>query len=548
MRTSSLHRVLQKFVKVKESEVSSLSSGFGALCCTLGAYFLVLPLRDEAGLALGTDLFPTLFSCSFVLTLVATPLASAFSSRPNTSRSRAAQQLFSLFALSLLAFFLLYHAVSTQQPQQQIFSETDHANRQLQQQDLSQLHSNSTAQSTTQTQAKTGDPNLSGAQKAVRIGFYLWLSLLNLLATSTLWARAADAFDSSAAARLFGFLGAGATLGQLAGSITAATWASLPALTPASTPSSTPTGPPFAMLLVSASLLEAAGRLAAAMQCSDTFSTEAVHYKKAEPDRPESDHAHAHSRHASSSISQSHGKPSQRGTKAVQKNSGNTWGTCDLSGAHQGLSQLFEGFRLIAKSGYLCHVCLHFVMHYLISTFFYFEKTLVVASSGGSASQRVATFATINSMSAGAVALIQLTATGKMLSQLGVAWCLTAGPLVAAALMTATALFPNTYMIGFGEIVRKVSNHCLARPAREILYTVIPTEEKYKAKVCIDTIVVRMGDSIGAGMFRMLDSLLGFGPSGLAATAAPVCLLWSAITFRLGQRQQQMSVQRGFEH
>ena len=147
------------------------------------------------------------------------------------------------------------------------------------------------------------------------------------------------------------------------------------------------------------------------MQCSDTFSTEAVHYKKAEPDRPESDHAHAHSRHASSSISQSHGKPSQRGTKAVQKNSGNTWGTCDLSGAHQGLSQLFEGFRLIAKSGYLCHVCLHFVMHYLISTFFYFEKTLVVASSGGSASQRVATFATINSMSAGAVALIQLTAT-----------------------------------------------------------------------------------------------------------------------------------------
>ena len=49
----------------------------------------------------------------------------------------------------------------------------------------------------------------------MRIGFYLWLSLLNLLATSTLWARAADAFDSSAAARLFGFLGAGATLGTV---------------------------------------------------------------------------------------------------------------------------------------------------------------------------------------------------------------------------------------------------------------------------------------------------------------------------------------------
>ena len=82
-----------------------------------------------------------------------------------------------------------------------------------------------------------------------------------------------------------------------------------------------------------------------------------------------------------------------------------------MSALKRGLSQSVEGVRLIAKSGYLCHVCLHFVLHYIVSTFFYFEKTLVVASSGGSASQRVATFATLNSMSAGAVALIQLTAT-----------------------------------------------------------------------------------------------------------------------------------------
>ena len=45
---------------------------------------------------------------------------------------------------------------------------------------------------------------------------------------------------------------------------------------------------------------------------------------------------------------------------------------------------------------------------------------------------------------------------GRLLSQLGVAWCLTAGPLVAACLMAATAVYPNTYMIAIGEIVRKV--------------------------------------------------------------------------------------------
>ena len=61
---------------------------------------------------------------------------------------------------------------------------------------------------------RSGSPELSSASRAIRIAFYLWLTLVNLLATSTLWARAADAFDSNAAVRLFGFLGAGATLGR----------------------------------------------------------------------------------------------------------------------------------------------------------------------------------------------------------------------------------------------------------------------------------------------------------------------------------------------
>ena len=81
-----------------------------------------------------------------------------------------------------------------------------------------------------------------------------------------------------------------------------------------------------------------------------------------------------------------------------------------------------------------------------------------------------------------------------------------------------------------------------------MLYTVLPTEEKYTAKVCIDTIIVRMGDSIGAGVFKVLDSLLGFGAAGLAATAVPVCLLWSCVAFQLGRKQQLLSRQEGSEH
>lgn len=192
--------------------------------------------------------------------------------------------------------------------------------------------------------------------------------------------------------------------GQLAGSITAAAWASLPAPTPASWPSHTPAGPPFAMLLLAAALLEAAGRLGASMQCSQTLSDLTTRHKKSEPDKPtQSDQAVS-----TTGQSSSHRR---RETQLTERSSAHGPGVGSLRGAWQGGGQLVEGFWLIAKSGYLCHVCLHFVLHYLVSTFFYFEKTLVVASGGGSASQRVATFATINSMSAGAVALIQLTAT-----------------------------------------------------------------------------------------------------------------------------------------
>lgn len=140
------------------------------------------------------------------------PSAVAVHTPQQTSRSHSTHHS---PCLSLpAAFFTLYHAVSQQQPQQgNPESQLHHFQRRLHQHSTSGIKPNTTAPSTTPSQGKQGDPSLTPPQRAVRIGFYLWLSLLNLVATSTLWARAADAFDSHAAKRLFGFLGAGATLG-----------------------------------------------------------------------------------------------------------------------------------------------------------------------------------------------------------------------------------------------------------------------------------------------------------------------------------------------
>jgi len=121
----------------------------------------------------------------------------------------------------LAAFFVLYHAASWHLPP---VKAAEDIHRQLQQQTAPSLALKSATSTDTASQAKTGDPNLTRGQKAVRVAFYLWLSLLNLLATSTLWARAADVFDSSAASRLFGFLGAGATIGMVWHILCIRTW------------------------------------------------------------------------------------------------------------------------------------------------------------------------------------------------------------------------------------------------------------------------------------------------------------------------------------
>uniref|UniRef100_A0A0A9CLQ4 Uncharacterized protein n=1 Tax=Arundo donax TaxID=35708 RepID=A0A0A9CLQ4_ARUDO len=60
---------------------------------------------------------------------------------------------------------------------------------------------------------------------AVRTSLFLWVALLNLITISSTWARVIDVMDSESGSRLFGFIGAGATLGQLFGSLFAANMA-----------------------------------------------------------------------------------------------------------------------------------------------------------------------------------------------------------------------------------------------------------------------------------------------------------------------------------
>ena len=85
------------------------------------------------------------------------------------------------------------------------------------------------------------------------------------------------------------------------------------------------------------------------------------------------------------------------------------------------------------------------------------------------------------------------------------------------------------------QIVRRVAEYAVARPGREMLFTVVDQESKYKAKNVIDTVIYRFGDLSSAWLTAGLKSL-GAGTAGAAAFGGVVCVVWGAIAWKLGRQ------------
>ena len=98
---------------------------------------------------------------------------------------------------------------------------------------------------------------------------------------------------------------------------------------------------------------------------------------------------------------------------------------------------------------------------------------------------------------------VQLFLTGRILKRFGVGTTLSLLPLFSVLGFGAIALVPTlSSVVGF-QLFRRAGNFAIARPTREVLFTVLPREDRYKAKSFIDTVVYRLGDQIGAWSFAL---------------------------------------------
>jgi ATP:ADP antiporter, AAA family len=204
---------------------------------------------------------------------------------------------------------------------------------------------------------------------------------------------------------------------------------------------------------------------------------------------------------------------------------------------------LLSGFRDALSSSYLLNVSLFLLLYAVTSTFLYFQQAAVVSHSFESRAAQTAFFASVD-LGVNALTLaVQLFLTGRILKRFGVGPTLSLLPLFSVIGFGAVALVPTlASVVGF-QLIRRAGNFAIARPTREVLFTVLPREDRYKAKSFIDTAVYRLGDQLGAWSFALLTTL-GLGLTQVSVVAAAVSGCWLANSWWLGRRQEVLARQQ----
>jgi ATP:ADP antiporter, AAA family len=198
---------------------------------------------------------------------------------------------------------------------------------------------------------------------------------------------------------------------------------------------------------------------------------------------------------------------------------------------------VFSGVTHALKSPYLINVSVYVLLFTITSTFLYFQQAEIARQSFADRGARTAFFAGVdfwvNVLTLGG----QLFLTHRVLRTVGVGLTLAMLPALSILGFGTLASMPTIGVLVGYQVLRRAGNFAFARPTREVLFTVVSREDKYKAKSFIDTVVYRLGDQVGAWSYAGLG-VLGFGITGVALLAVPISCIWLVNGWWLGMKQE----------
>ncbi|HWM23432.1 MAG TPA: MFS transporter [Chthoniobacterales bacterium] len=195
----------------------------------------------------------------------------------------------------------------------------------------------------------------------------------------------------------------------------------------------------------------------------------------------------------------------------------------------------FAGFLLVLRSPYLLAIALFVVLLAAANTFLYFEQLRLVKATFADAQERTKVFAALDWTVQALTILCQLFLTGRIASRLGLGVLLAVVPVIMIFGFLSLAAVGTFAVLAVVFVLRRVGEYAFVRPGREILFSRVDNETKYKAKNVIDVPVYRGSDAITAQVSTALEGG-ALGTSAVALIGAIVATVWAVNGWWLGKR------------
>lgn len=203
----------------------------------------------------------------------------------------------------------------------------------------------------------------------------------------------------------------------------------------------------------------------------------------------------------------------------------------------------FTGMKTVFRSPYLKRIALYILLMTFASTVLYFQQAELVGRAIADRGARTAFLANIdlavNILTIGT----QLFLTAHIIRKIGIGLSLAFLPVVITLGFVTLGAWPLLAVLVVLQVGYRAGRYAVARPAREVLYTVVGREERYKSKAFIDAAVYRGGDLVGGWIYAGLAAL-GLGVAAISFVAVPVMLVWAGIGVVLGRRQEELAAEQ----
>jgi len=419
-------RIMKGASSIESNEIKAVWLSFSFVLTLMASYYILRPIRDAMASDWTDAELSTLFTVTFIFSILVVTIYGAACSRIRLGRLLPG--IYAFFSVSFFAFYAAFQLM----------------------------------------------PDTGMIGKA----YYVWISVFSLLQVSVFWTFMADIFSKQQAPRLFGFIAAGSSIGALVGPAIA-----LVLIEPLGKSN---------LVLISALLLLAPIPIIGWLE--------------------KLKHSELHNNGLS--VESDYG----------QKLGGNP----------------FSGFVEFVTNPYLLGIGLFLFLYTSISTLVYFElKNLMVDLDSDTRTQIWSGMdLAVNMLSIGTAMFV----TGRLTTKFGLAWTLALVPVVIVAGLFVVAMAPMLWVVVGLQCVRRAGNYSITRPGREMLFTVVDRETRFKAKSVIDNVVYRGGDVVAAWGFTALTQGLGLGLGAVAAVGGGIAAIWAMVARYLGRHYERTHV------